>query len=223
MKLRVCAALLLAGCLLAGTPKGTVPRGDASRYPASAQRDGIGVGAIMLTPEQVKRAFASDISRCCVVIEVAVYPEKDKPLDVSLGDFTLRVPGTDTAARPSSARTLAAVLQKSAPSQRDITVYPSVGIGYESGPRVYDPVTGGTRGGGVRTSAGVGVGVGDSRPASTDRDRDVMELELGDKALPEGMASDAVSGYLYFQLPLKKRTYELEYTLKGNKLVLALR
>lgn len=216
-------ALVLAGLAAAEGPKGTVPRSAASRYPAHATRDGVAVGAALLVPEQVKRAFASDLNRCCVVVEVAVYPEQGKPLDVTLDDFTLRIAGTEVAAKPSSARLLAATLQK-APAEREVTISPHVGIGYESGPRVYDPVTGERRGGGVRTSAGVGVGVGESRPASTDRDCDTMELELSEKGLPEGMAAAAVAGYLYFNFPSKRKNaaYHLEYTLRGSKLSLRL-
>lgn len=226
MKRAASFALLMffAAGAWAESPKGLPPRSAASRYTAHAARDGLAVGATLLTPEQAKRSFVSDLNRCCVVVEVAAYPEQGKPLDVSAGDFTLRIAGTDVAAKPSSPRLLAALLQKTAPTEREVTIYPQVGIGYESGPRVYDPVTGERRGGGVRTSAGVGVGVGDSRPASTDRDRDVMELELGEKGVPEGAVSAPVAGYLYFTLPTRRKnaTYQLEYSLRGSQLILRL-
>jgi hypothetical protein len=107
---------------------------------------------------------------------------------------------------------VASALQKTAPNQSDVTVYPTVGVGYESGPRTYDPVTGGTRGGGWRTAVGVGVGVGSTRPASTEPDRRTMETELSEKGLPEGAFSKPIAGYLYFPLaPAKKSSYELEY------------
>ncbi len=210
MKRAASFALLMFFALGAWTesPKGLPPRSAASRYPAHAARDGVTVGATVLTPEQAKRSFVSDLNRCCVVVEVAVYPEQGKPLDVSAADFTLRIAGTDVAAKPSSPRVLAALLQKTAPTEREVTIYPQVGIGYESGRRVY--------------AAGVGVGVGDSRPASTDRDRDVMELELGEKGLPEGTVSTPVAGYLYFTLPTRRKnaSYQLEYNLRGSKLTL---
>lgn len=210
---------LVAGAAVAAGPRGTVPRSDATRYSARATVDGASVGASLISAAQAQREFASDVTRCCVVIEVALYPAKDRPLEVDARDFTLRIAGTETAVRPSAATTLAVKIQKTAPSEREISVHPTVGIGYESGPRTYDPITGGTRGGGVRTSAGVGVGVGGSRPASTDRDRETMELELTEKALPEGAASKAVAGYLYFQLPKRKNAaYVFEYA--GQKLAL---
>lgn len=231
MKLRV----LLAACLICGmsvfadAPKGTVPRAGADSYPAHAVRDGIGIGAVLLTPEQARKVFASDVDRCCRVVEVAFYPQKDSPVKVSMNDFVLRLSGTDIATKPSTAEVLAARLQKKAapPSGgHDVVLYPTAGVGYESGG--IDPVTGQRRGGGVVTSTGVGVGIGGSQPpaaGSTDRDRRTMELELSEKALPEGSASAPVSGYLYFSLPSskdKKSTHQLEYMLNGEKVILQL-
>ena len=92
------------------------------------------VGAALLTSDEARKAFVSEVNRCCVVVEVAVYPVKDKPQVVSLDDFSVRVTGSETAVKPSSAKVVAASIQKSAESQRDITVSPSVGVGYESGP-----------------------------------------------------------------------------------------
>lgn len=226
------AGLMVAVSVYANAPRGTVPRAAADSYPAHVARDGVSVGAALLTAEQTRKAFASDVDRCCVVVEVAVYPQTGSPVNVSWNDFVLRVSSTDIAARPSSPEVLAARLQKkSAPPStggRDVVVYPSTSVGYESGG--YDPVTGQRRPGGVVTTTGVGVGIGGSQPqptpGSTDRDRRTMELELTEKGLPEGKASAPVSGYLYFSLPEKKdkkATHQLEYTLNGEKVVLSLR
>jgi len=229
MKLRICIAIALM-CVLplsAETPRGTVPRATADRYPAHATQSGTAIGVTLLTPDQVHNAFASDVNRCCLVVEIALYPAKDSTVGVSLNDFVLRVTGTDVAAKPSGAKVLAAKLQKKAvsPHDRDITISPTTNTGYESGG--YDPVTGQRRSGGVYSSAGVGVGVGGSgpSPASSDVDRNTMELELGEKSLPEGAASAPVAGYLYFSLPKtkdKKVTHQLEYMVNGNKVVLTL-
>lgn len=232
MKLRTLLALglICAISVYANAPKGTVPRAAADSYPAHTTYQGGTMGALLLTVDQTRKAFASDVDRCCLVVEVAFYPQKDNPVNISLDDFVLRVPGTDIATKASSAEVLAAKLQKKAsPSSSggpDVTVYPSAGVGYESGG--YDPVTGQRRPGGVVTSTGVGVGVGmggsqPPKPGSSDRDRRTMELELSEKALPEGSASAAVSGYLYFSLPPskdKKSAHQLEYMLNGEKLIL---
>lgn len=224
--------LICAVSVYADAPRGTVPRAAAERYPAHAVHAGVGVGAILLTPEQARKAFASDLDRCCRVVEVALYPQKDAPVKISLDDFVLRISGSDLATKPSTAEVLAAKLQKKAsppPSDgRDVAIYPTAGVGYESGG--IDPITGQRRGGGVYTTAGVGVGIGGSqppRPGSSDRDRRTMELELGEKGLPEGTASAPVAGYLYFTLPSgkekdKKAAHQLEYTLNGEKVVLQL-
>jgi len=204
---------------------GTEPRADASRYPASAQQGPASVGARLLTAEQIRRVFATELNRNYLVVEVALFPGSGAPIEVSRMNFALRAAGGDAASKPSNPRAVAAMTQQRSNEGRDLTVYPQVGIGYESG-RTYDPVTGQERrGGGVYTSAGVGVGVGPRESASTDKDREVMELELTEKGLPEGAASRPVAGYLYFPYPEKKKNdaYQLECTLGAVKVVLALK
>jgi hypothetical protein len=218
----ITASLVCAAVLAFAAPKGTVPLSSASRYPAHVQRDGVSIGAKLLTPEQVRRTFVSDLKRCCLVVELALYPQADQPLDVSVDSFAIRAVGAETAARASSPKLVAASLQKSARAERDITVSPVVGVGYSSG-RSYDPVTGTVQGSGVTTQVGVGVGIGGagSAPASTDQDRATMELELRDKGLPEGITAAPVSGYVYFPISSKKKaSYQLEYMLNGEKVVL---
>ena len=208
------------------TPKGTVARSTALKYPAHAEQDGVAMGAVLLTSEAARKDFVSDVNHCCLVVEVALYPQKGQNLDVSLNDFSLRTIGTDSAVKAASATLISGTLQKKAAASRDVVVSPSAGVGYESGV-VYDPMTGQPRhGGGVYTQTGVGVGIGSpgGQGGGTDADRKVMEAELDEKGLPEGAVAAPVAGYLYF--PLAKKTknahYELEYMLNGNKVVLRL-
>lgn len=199
-------------------PKGTAPRSSASDYPAHAQQDGVSIGAKLLTSAEVRKTFVSDLNHCCVVVELAVFPKMGQSLAVSLDDITLRVAGTDTAARPSSATVISAALQKNVQQQRDVTVAPIATVGYQTG-TAYDPTTGTVRGGGVYTGAGVGVGVGHrgNQPGASEKDRSVMETELSERGLPEGDAGNPVAGYLYFQIPKNKNAkYELQYKLNGN-------
>jgi hypothetical protein len=219
------AVVLVCGMSLAsGGPKGTAPRAYPGNYPAHTERDGVGIGAMLVSQDQVRKNFASDVNRCCLVVEVAIYPGKDKPLEVSLDDFVLHVSEPVITTKPSSAKVVAASLQKKAAGDRDITVSPTTTIGYESGG--YDPVTGQRRPGGVYQGAGVGVGVGSvgPKPGSTEKDRSAMEAELSEKGLPEGTVSAPVAGYLYFPVSSKKKdaTHRLEYQLNGNKVVLQL-
>jgi hypothetical protein len=153
------------------------------------------------------------------------FPDKDHPANISLGDFSLRVVSAKNAVPPSRAKLVASSLQQKAGSDRDVTVSPAVGVGYETGTYT-DPSTG-TRqhSSGVYASTNVGVGIGSSgdQPGSTEADRKTMELELGEKGLREGTASAPVAGHLYFSMAKKKNAqYQLEYTVDGKKVVLPL-
>jgi hypothetical protein len=166
--------LICATAWASDSPKGTVPRAAPDRYDAHAEQNDVALGATRLTPKLARKVFTTDVNRCCVVVEVALYPQKDGRIEVSLNDFTLNVAGQDIGAKPSSAKVAAL-------------------------------------------------------HSSQDRDRlrptliVAMEQELSEKGLPQGSTSTPVSGYLYFSLPENKNAkYQLEYTLKGNKLTLAL-
>ena len=112
--------VLMAGCLTAwAAPRGTVPRAMATQYSAHAELDGVGVGAKLLSREEARKAFVSDVNDCCLVVEIALYPRKDRAVDVSLNDLTLRQIGSETAAKPSSAKLIAATLQKSSRAKRE--------------------------------------------------------------------------------------------------------
>jgi hypothetical protein len=221
--------LLLSVAAFSGEgPHGTVPRASAERYTAHVLREGTSLGARLLSKSQAQKEFSTDIDRCCVAVEVALYPRKDGMIEISLNDFDLREAGKDIAFKPSSAQVVAGKLQpppkSDQPGDRDIVISPTTGIGYETGG--IDPITGQPRRGGVVTSAGVGVGIGRPRvpdPGTSQADRRTMEMELREKGLPEGNTMAPVAGYLYFAVPQKKRVkYQLEYMLNGNKVVLPL-
>lgn len=224
-------AIFCSSAILADT-QGLRPRADIDDYRAHDEQNGITMAADVMDSEQARHAFASSIYNGYAVVEVAVYPDAGKSVELSSMDFTLRVAGHASPIRASSARTIAAVLYRKAaqPAKSSgVTLYPTVGVGYESGG--YDPVYGGNRRGGWRTNAGVevaagGAGNGQPRPASTDqhrttRDRTTMEMDLDEKALPEGPASKAVAGYLYFPLPAKKKPSDvtsLDYRGDGTSI-----
>ena len=222
------AILLAASAVaLATDPRGLKPRSGPADYPAHETGTDVTIGAAVLTPAQVKSTFATDLSGY-LVLEVGVYPGAGQAVDVSIGDFAVRVGSEGEIVRAANPQAIAASNQrKKAPKPSrasDVTLYPSATIGYESGTYT-DPASGQRRrAGGVYTDAGVGVGIGDQgpqmpRPGSTDRDRDVMNQELTDKMLPDGKTSDPVAGYVYFRLPAKARTsaLELQYFAAGGK------
>jgi hypothetical protein len=225
MKTIICAGVVLISVafLLADGPKGTAPQSAATHYAAHADINGIAIGASLLTSDQAQGgSLISDINRCCVVVEIALYPAQNKPLNVSLNDFVLKVRETDIMAKPSSAKVVAARLQRKNHSDRDVTVSPSHGV---TSSRGYDPVTG-TLGTGITQTTSVMVGVRHSgaSPTSTDEERKAMEAELAEKGIAEGDTSIPVAGYVYFNISPKKKAaaYQLEYTSDQKKVVLFL-
>jgi hypothetical protein len=218
-------AALCASSLAMASSIGTVPRSTATQYPAHTGSDQVAIGAVKLNEQAVRKTFSSDLNRCCIVVELAIFPAKDHPAKVSLGDFSLRIANTDTAVRPSAARVVASSLQRKAGSDHDVTVSPQFGVGYESG-TYNDPYNNGgrqQRSSGVHTSAGVGVGIGSNQSGSTREDLIAMEAELSEKGLPEGTASAPVAGHLYFPISKKKNVkYQIEYTVDGQKMTVPL-
>jgi hypothetical protein len=213
------AGLLYVTVTAADTPKGTAPRATADDYPVHAVQNGVAIGANVLSAEETRRAFTPDLNRCCLVVEVALFPAKDGALRVSLDDFVLRVVGTDDVTRPASAEILAGRLQRqseAAPPPHPPDIGGSAGVVYETG----------RSGHSVSTDASVGIGLGgpqQSPRAEPDTTRRAIQQELSAKALPEGNASAPVAGYVYFSAERKKRfTYQLEYTLNGEKVVMPL-
>ena len=208
--------------LAASSPKGTVPRSAADNYAAHAEVAGAAIGATLLTPKDVRKAFNVDLNRCCRVVEVALYPAKGSTMDVSPNDFVLRLAGTDTVVKASSATLLASQLQKSDSDGKSVSTTGEVHVGYDSGT---DPMTG-QRVHGVETGGSVGVGIGSPEPGpdSAGRDGNIIELELKEKALLDDTVSTPVAGHLYFALPKdnKKAVHELEYELNGEKVMLRL-
>jgi hypothetical protein len=193
-----------------------------SDYPIQETTSRVTIAAEALTAQQVSNTFATDLNKGWIVVEVALYP-KASPVQVEPSAFVLRVnhDGRRSVIRPASAETIAGVLQRkqAPPEPSDVTLYPSVGIGYGSGPGYYG------RGGGLTTAVGVGVGIGQAGgappAASTPADRKTMELELNEKGVPAGTAKDPVAGYLYFPRPSGKLAgakLELSYDM-GDTLV----
>ena len=228
--MKTLAMLLIASVgLLGSDPRGLRPRPAPADYPSHEAGGSVTVAAAVLTPDQVKGAFSTDLSQY-LVIEVGLYPAAGQTLDIVRGDFAIRAGAKGELVRAANPDAIAASNQRKnspRPSKgSDVTLYPSASVGYESGSWT-DPVTGQRRhASGVYTETGVGVGVGDPgypqppRPGSTDRDREVMGQELADKMLPEGKTGDPIAGYLYFQLPAKVRTsaLELQYFAAGGKM-----
>jgi len=213
--------VLLTVSLSAGDPNGIPPRPKPADHQAQATLDGFDAAASCLTRVAVAREFASDLNRGYVVIEVAIYPAQGKSVEIDPARVFLRVTEDSEPVRAAEPRTMARSLQKATAGDRDIAVYPSIGVGYETAR--YDPSTGQTRPGGWTTDVGVGVGVGSGGSGGTDEDRKVIELELKEKGLPKGKVSAPVSGYVYFPAPQATVTsVVLDLTVGGQTTKLTL-
>jgi hypothetical protein len=235
MNARKCLAMALI-CMsssIAQTHRGTVARSAATDYAAYASQESVQIGASLLTHKELKKIFATDVNQCCLVVEVAFYPAKDKFVKISLDDFMLREAGMELGTKPSTPDVLSARLevQPVAPDREHRPgVTSSSDIGYERTTQQNGPERS-TSGGVVqRSSVGIGVPVGggggsrlpESRNA--EGNRRAIEAELTEKALPETTAWEPVAGYLYFSVPKKKKGgYELVYMAGGKKVVLPLK
>jgi hypothetical protein len=216
----VLTLVLLTGAL-AGPPKGLKPRENVASYPVHHQQGALSLGAEQLSNTEVQHAFATELDKRYIVVEVGVFPAKDGSLTLAPDDFMLRVPGTNQMLRPVKPETIASVLYKKPATERDVVVTPTMGVGYET---VGSNPNGSRSNGGWTTSTGAIVGIGNKQIGGTEADRKTMETELRDKQLPPGEAKAPVAGYLYFPVPSKKvkGNYELQYLREGAKVTVAL-
>ena len=222
MRLKV-AVCIVAGAFVASAQAitGVHPRARASDYDASQQHGTVTYAASVLSADQVKHIFATDISKSYLVFEVACYPSQSSQIRTDAGDFLIKAGKDSEFVHAADAVTVASVIQQKnsprPPSNNGSAVYTSANVGYESGT---DPYTG-RRVHGVYTGAGVGVGPADPGPpfpmppGSTPQDRMTLESQLSDKALPQGSFSEPVAGFLYFPVKaIKKKSngaYQMNY------------
>lgn len=214
-------ALVLLTSALADPPKGLKPRDGVNAYPVHRERATISLGAEQLSNTQVQHAFATELDKRYIVVEIGVFPLKDSAVTLAPDDFMLRVPESNQMLRPVTPETIATVLYKKPATQKDVVVSPTFGVGYET---VGSNYPGGTRNGGWTTSTGANVGIADKQIGGTEEDRKTMVTELKEKQLPAGEAKAPVAGYLYFPVPSKKTKghYELQYLKNGEKVTLSL-
>jgi hypothetical protein len=200
-------SLFLAASLLAQQHVGLEPRAKASDYPVVQEQSEFTLGAAQIPSKQVRRTFVSNIGKQYVVVEVGVFPKGESKLSVQ--DFVLRVQGEKDMIRPAEPQVMAAKINQKDQSGHDLVLYPSVGIGYQTG---NDPYSG--RGKGWSTSSGVVGDVQDRKksPKTAAADEKAMTAELTEKSLPEIKTSKPIAGYLYFPVPTDKQVaYQLEY------------
>ena len=202
-------AALFTASLAAAGPKGTIPKASADLYPVHADHSGTRIGAALMSSVEVRKVFGFDVDRSCIIVEVALYPPDDKERMVLLSNFSLRIAGTNTVVKPSTATVVAANWQQQFRMEQSVKTEP------------YGEVAAGPHN--VHAEGQVEAGTVDS-PAhpATDRDAATLEAELTNKGLPEGKASSPVAGCLYFPvLQRKKHTaLELDYETNGSSVIL---
>ena len=197
---------------------GVRARGGPEAYASQAKLGNAQIAATLLSADQVKHAFAYDISKLYAVIEIAIYPGGSGNLVViHNGDFSIKLPGQLDIVRTAEPETVAADLQDTKTphnSGHSVPVYTEVNVGYETGT---DPDTG-RHGHAVYTGVGVGVGgpplPSYPAPGGYPQDRALLEEQLFRKSLPEGTVSKPTAGYLYFPLSELKKvkgTYHVEF------------
>jgi hypothetical protein len=226
MSLRsVLTATFVTAVLVAGE-HGIHPRPTPDDYPARETAKGFTLAAAVLTPEQVKKRFATDLNRGYIVVEVAVFLEKDHDVTMATKDFMARFGSQSDIERPVSPQTIAARLGKkdttsaSTEVPSKVHVYTGETVGYEHG----SVGPNGRPNSGVYTATTTGVGVGDSpypppptqASSSSGMDRTSIQTELDDFSLPEHTLKEGTGGYLYFDRPAKGKSSPLHLTYYGE-------
>ena len=214
----ITTALALAALAWADN-RGIRPRPTPNDYPARETVNGITIAAAVLTPEQVKKRFATHLNKAYIAVEVAVYPSDGHDIEMSVRDFLARFGSEGEIERPISTQIISARLGKKEPVPtapdrvRKVHVYTGETIGHETGP--YGR-------GGVYTGTSAGVEIGDPgyppppQPPPAGMTQEDVRQELESLALPEGRLSEEVAGYLYFAKPTRtKASYVLHLTYYG--------
>jgi hypothetical protein len=238
---RIFVLMLAAVGLLASDHSGVRPRGAAKDYPAYVGADGFTIAAAVVPASKVKHQLSPDMVKAgYTVLEIAVYPDAGKQVDVFAGDFTMRIGSDSNAANAESplmvARSIEAEHMDEPTIPSRVPVHGEQTVGVSTGGR--DPVTGRRYPSSVYTETGVGIGnprasdpppvdpryppgdprnpdmTGGGAPPATPR---TLAEKLAEKALPQRATAKAVAGYIYFpqvspRLQNSDEPYHLDYS-----------
>jgi hypothetical protein len=182
------------------------PKENAQAYRYYSVDGDYSIGVTLLTADQAETRLSTPLSRSFYVVEVAFFPKKDQTARVDWKQFTLKEPDFNRASQPMEAKEVAATVHKFAKKpKRTVSVAPGASVGVASTQpyptrtgQINDPYGRDTR---LGTRVGVGVGIGsEEQPGGKPEDRPVMEQELEDLALTEGIVSKPAAGMLYFPI-----------------------
>jgi len=186
----------------------TEPKNKAADYPAHGTAGNISVGADYLV-HSIPAGNQTFLARDYLVVEVAVFPGKDAPVEIGGNTFTLRISGKNLVLSPDSPGFVAASLR-----------YPD----WEMHPRAEASAGVGDTGVILGRPSAVGRFPGDPTPTQNrlpqppraPNDRNGIEQQEPERAedviartaLPEGATARPVSGFLYF--PYKGKTKSIK-------------
>jgi hypothetical protein len=212
---------LVALMVYADSRGGIAPRQRPSDYAEFSDKDRFSLGVSSLSRNSILRNFSTDLTKGFIVVEVGLFPAKEQQVEIDRSEFVLKAADGSGVIRSLEPQSIAGFLQRSNGEKREVALYPTVGVGYESG-TYHDPYSGRQRVGGLSTGVGLGVGIGKSGAGASSEDRRVMEAELSEKEFPAGIHSEKICGYLYFPVAEKnrKKSYLFEGTLASEKISL---
>ena len=184
--------------------------GERKPLPGQAGNDDVElVASVMIDRDEIKEALGADLGAGYVVARMKVTPKTDKPLAVSLDDFTMisRKDGQRSVAlEPGQIAGKGALIVKRAPNQPG-----------GAGTATNGPIWGGV--GPISTGVGNHGGADgglDTRVESGKGEKDSPLLAvLKAKVLPDKESTDPVEGLLYFPIDGKIKPKDLTIIYKG--------
>jgi hypothetical protein len=195
--------VLAASLLLAADHPGVRPHRAPRDYPAYETADGITIAAAVVPADKVQHQLAREIVKSgYTVLEIAVYPGPGKSVNVSCDNFSMTAGSSQDIARAETPAVVASSIDSDKRMDPPkipgpVQVHGEETIGVSTGGR--DPATGRRYPSTVYTESGVGVGVGNiPDPGVAPAPLQSLYDKLEQKALPEGLTTKAVAGYVYF-------------------------
>ncbi len=222
--LRFCGCLL-AACAAAWAQAGVPPKSGPEDYPVHAKAGDCAIGA-----EYLVHSFSSGgqtfVAPDYLVVEVAVFPAKNKEIELAAGHFTLRVNGKKAVMFPEPAGFVAASLKYS-DWEYPRSVEAGVGVGGtdviigrpEAAPRFPGDRRESERRRPTEPRAPGGISSGVEKQQTLTPAEAVVE-----SALPEGLWSKPAAGHLYFRYKGKMKSLKsLELLYRQDERETALR
>ena len=108
----LCVSAVVLGSAVAAEFRGLPPRPSRSEYSVTCFTDTLGVGATLVSPDQVRRLFGETIDRGYVVVEVGFYSKNQSAYEVRHADFALRNHISRTLVKPVDPKEIAGVLSR---------------------------------------------------------------------------------------------------------------